>query len=343
MAVSRFNNILTDNRFPTTDISMKAFVRDSGELPESSLQSAAIEARLAHMEELLGELHEWMRAEQVSSLPAQYRKLYSSLITSDFDRRTASALVRALFQSVGKNEPSDEELNLAASHEIDTAIEKMKESLPGIRPRASGEKPFVVALVGPSGAGKTTMMYKLAVRAVLNFGLRVKIISCDTYKIGSVEGVQTIADILSVPFGIAFEPRDITDQMLGSDVDLVILDTAGRSDRPAREELSEFITAAAPDEIHLVLSATMSQRAIQETAALFLGERINYVTFTKLDEAPSLGGVISSLRWLGLPLGFVSSGTMIPDDLLPSREVPLGEWAIEGMALQTPDPEAAHV
>ena len=78
---------------------MKAFVRDSGGLPDSTLQSAAIEARLAQIEELLGELHEWMRAEQVSSLPAQYRKLYSNLITADFDRRTASALVRAFLRT----------------------------------------------------------------------------------------------------------------------------------------------------------------------------------------------------------------------------------------------------
>jgi flagellar biosynthesis protein FlhF len=200
-----------------------------------------------------------------------------------------------------------------------------------------------MALVGASGAGKTTMMYKLAVRGVLNYGLRVKIISSDTYKIGSVEGVQTIADILSVPFGIAFEPEEVTKLIEDSDVDLIVLDTAGRSDRAAREELYEFISAAHPDEIHLVLPATMSQRALQETAALFLGERISYVTFTKVDEAPSLGGMISSVRWMGLPLGYISTGTAIPDDLTPSSDAPIGDWAVEGIQMLDHSEEVQHV
>jgi flagellar biosynthesis protein FlhF len=212
-----------------------------------------------------------------------------------------------------------------------------------IASRPAGSGPYTLALVGASGAGKTTMMYKLAVRAVLNYGLRVKIISSDTYKIGSVEGIQTIADILSVPFGIAFEPQEVSALIADAEADFIILDTAGRSDRSSREELYEFIAAAKPDEIHLVLPATMSQRALQETAALFLGERLTYISFTKLDEAPSLGGMISSARWMGLPLGYISTGTAIPDDLLPSSEAPIGEWAVEGIQMIDHDPEAQHV
>jgi flagellar biosynthesis protein FlhF len=186
-------------------------------------------------------------------------------------------------------------------------------------------------------------MYKLAVRAVLMHGLRVKIISCDTYKIGSVEGVQTIGDILKVPVGVAFEAEEIPELIDESNVDLVIVDTAGRSDRPSREELADFIAAARPNEIHLVLSTTMSARAIQETAALFLGEKIDYITFTKLDEAPSLGAMVSSVSWVGLPIGYISNGTVIPDDILPSREVNIGEWAVDGLPLSDHKPEASHV
>lgn len=322
---------------------MKAFVREMGEVNEHTMLSAALEARLAHIESLIGDLHEWMRSEQVASLPGPYRRLYSHLTSNDFERRYAAQLTRSLFQSIGVQEVSDEELNNAAAREIASEVENMAESLPMIARRAPGERPYVLMLVGPSGAGKTTMMYKLAVRAVLSFDLRVKIISSDTYKIGSVEGVQTIADILQVPFGIAFDSAELAGLIENAGTDLVILDTAGRSDRPARDELSEFMATAAPDEIHLVLSATMSQRAIQETAALFLGERIKYITFTKLDEAPSLGGMISSLKWMGLPLGYISSGTMIPDDLLPSVDVPIGSWAVEGITINDPSPEAQHV
>lgn len=322
---------------------MKATVPDSGDLNEPILLAAALEARLERMEELIGDLHDWMRSEQVASLPGAYRRLFSHLIANDFERRYAASLTRSVYGAMGSRDVSEEDLRKKAAEEIDGSLDRVEEALPKVTRRAPEERPFVIALVGASGAGKTTLMYKLAVRGVLNFGLRVKIISSDTYKIGSVEGVQTIAEILAVPFGIAFDADEVRNLIDGSDADLVILDTAGRSDRAAREELSSFLAAASPDVTHLVLPATMSQRALQETAALFLGERLSCVTFTKLDEAPSLGGLISSARWMGLPLGYISTGTAIPDDLLSATDAPLGEWALNGVPLPDHDPEIAHV
>ncbi|HVZ37932.1 MAG TPA: hypothetical protein VHI13_01550 [Candidatus Kapabacteria bacterium] len=322
---------------------MNGPLSETGELREDYLQSAAIDARLEHIEELMSELHDWMRSEQVASLPAPYRRLFSHLIANDFERRYAASLVRAIHQTNGTRDLPQEDLYAAAAREIDADLERWNEALPSVQRRGPGERPYVVALVGASGAGKTTLMYKLAVRGVLNQGLRVKIVSSDTYKIGSVEGVQTIADILSVPFGIAFEPAEVEAQIESGDTDLVILDTAGRSDRPSREELAGFLAAARADETHLVLPATMSQRALQETAALFLGERLSCVSFTKLDEAPSLGGMISSGRWIGLPMGYVSTGTAIPDDLLAASDAPIGEWGVRGVPQPDHDTEAPHV
>ncbi len=322
---------------------MKSFVTDTGNGGVDELLSAALEARLAHIEELIGELHEWMHSEQVSSLPAAYRRLYSRLLSCEFDRRSATQLTRSIFQSHGARDIGDRQLDAAAAREIDALVRTSGDVLEGIARRDRGERAFVIALVGSSGAGKTTLMYKLAVRAVINFGLRVKIVSSDTYKIGSVEGVQTIADILSVPFGIAFSAEEVRSLVNEADADLVVLDTAGRSDRASRDELGTFLTAADPDETHLVLPATMSQRALQETAALFLGERISRVTFTKVDEAPSLGGLISAVQWMNLPLGYISNGTAIPDDLFSSDTVPLGEWAVEGMPQPDHNAEAQHV
>lgn len=313
------------------------------QLNNSALLSTALESRLSRIEELVGDLHDWMRSEQVASLPSNYRRLFSHLISNDFERRYAAQITRSIYQAKGGRELNENELRRAAVEEINATIRTMEEALPRIRRREPGERPYIIALVGSSGAGKTTMMYKLAVRAVLNHGLRVKIISCDTYKIGSVEGVQTIADILKVPVGVAFEADEVASLIEDSDVDLVIVDTAGRSDRASREELEGFMGAASPNEIHLVLSSTMSSRAIQDTAALFLGEKISYITFTKLDEAPSLGALISSLNWIGLPLGYLSTGTVIPDDLLPAGEVNTGEWAVDGLPLADHNPEASHV
>ncbi|MBL0331431.1 MAG: hypothetical protein IPP65_01060 [Chlorobi bacterium] len=290
---------------------------------------ASLEARLSHIEELVIDLHEWIGSEHVSSLGGSYRRLYSQLVANDFEQRYAAQIVRMLYDNRTSNDVSDQDLRALAINHINTEVTANKETMAYLSKNSS--KPYILALVGPSGAGKTTMMYKLAVRAVLNFGLKVKVISSDTYKIGSVEGIQTIADILNIPFGIAFEPEEIPGLINESEADLILLDTAGRSDSEAREELYEFISAAKPNEIHLVLSATMSRRAIQETAALFLGEKINCLSFTKIDEAPSIGGVISSVRWMGLPIGYISNGTAIPDDLLPASDISLGSYSLDGV------------
>lgn len=322
---------------------MKAFVRETENGDESDLLAASIEARMAHIEELVGDLHDWMHSEQMATLPEPYRRLYTHLLANDFDRRHASGLVIGMYHRIGPRDVTVDDVQTAAIAAIDESVKRVPEALPQVRKVTGGKRPYVLAMVGPSGAGKTTLMYKIAVRAVLKHSLRVKIVTTDTYKIGSVEGVQTIADILSVPFGIAFEPSELPALLDVDDVDLVVLDTAGRSDRASREELSSFLEMARPDEIHLVLAATMSQRALQETAALFISETINCVTFTKLDEAPSLGGMLSAAHWLGLPVGYLSNGTRIPEDLVAASEAPFGEWAITGAPLPDYDPEAQHV
>ncbi|MGE3802583.1 MAG: hypothetical protein AB7H80_16325, partial [Candidatus Kapaibacterium sp.] len=153
------------------------------QLNNSALLSTALESRLSRIEELIGDLHDWMRSEQVASLPSNYRRLFSHLISNDFERRYAAQITRSIYQAKGGRELNENELRRAAVEEINATIRTMEEALPRIRRREPGERPYIIALVGSSGAGKTTMMYKLAVRAVLNHGLRVKIISCDTYKI----------------------------------------------------------------------------------------------------------------------------------------------------------------
>jgi len=350
----RFRNPVTGEKFRAGNsyfqrhislslLGMKLTVPEVGAIGAQDLLSAGVEARLARIEEILGDLHDWMRSEQVSALPGTYRRLYAHLISCDVERRYAAAVTRAIYAALGSAERSEADLHTAAAREIARDIATLPEGLPGIERREAGQRPYVVSLVGSSGAGKTTMMYKLAVRAVLNHALRVRIISCDTYKIGSVEGVQTIADILGIPFGIAFEPMEVSQLIDVAGTDLVILDTAGRSDRAARQELTAFLSAARADETHLVLPATMGQRALQDTAALFLGERLSCVSFTKLDEAPSLGGMISSAHWMALPLGYLSTGTGIPDDLVPASQAPLGEWVVEGLVLDPHRTEVQHV
>ncbi len=92
------------------------------------------------------------------------------------------------------------------------------------------DKPKVVALIGPTGVGKTTTLAKIAARIVLEQGSKVALITADTYRISAVEQLKTYSDILGLPLEIVYNPQALKDAIAKhSDKQLILLDTAGRS------------------------------------------------------------------------------------------------------------------
>ena len=86
----------------------------------------------------------------------------------------------------------------------------------------------VVALVGPTGVGKTTTVAKLAANFKLAHGVRVGLITVDTYRIAAVEQLKTYAEIIDLPLAVVNDPVEMPRALdeLGA-VDLVFIDTAG--------------------------------------------------------------------------------------------------------------------
>ena len=136
------------------------------------------------------------------------------------------------------------------------AVEQCIPVAPPIRPVPGTRR--IVALVGPTGVGKTTTVAKLAANLKLTQGARVGLITVDTYRIAAVEQLKTYAEIIDLPLAVVNDPAEMPRALdeLGS-VDVVFIDTAGRSPRDEVKirELSEFLQQARPDEVHLVLSA----------------------------------------------------------------------------------------
>lgn len=184
-----------------------------------------------------------------------------------------------------------------------------------------GER-HVVALVGPTGVGKTTTVAKLAAGFRIEAKRRVGLLTIDTYRIAAVQQLQAYAEIMDLPMQVVEKPEQMQPAMdLLGDVDLVLIDTAGRSPRSdARiDQLAEFLRAAQPDETHLVLSATSSSENIVATLSGFTPVRATSVILTKLDETPHTAGVLSALtaseRYLSTPLSYVTHGQQVPDDI----------------------------
>jgi flagellar biosynthesis protein FlhF len=195
----------------------------------------------------------------------------------------------------------------------------------------------IVALVGPTGVGKTTTVAKLAAGFRLESRRRVGLLTIDTFRIAAVQQLRAYAEIMDLPMEVVERPEQMKpalDRL--ADTDLVLIDTAGRSPRSdARiDQLVELLRCAQPDETHLVLSCTSSAASIQAAIQGFSPVRPTAAILTKLDETPQTAVVISAVvandDFQGMPLSYTTNGQQVPDDIasaetesLLSRLLPL--------------------
>ncbi len=226
-------------------------------------------------------------------LPGELVPIYSQLIEADIPE----VLTRRLVRHVAENlEPDQFRYAESIRGSLGEAVAQCIPVAPPIQSVVGTRR--IVALVGPTGVGKTTTVAKLAANFKLAHGVRVGLITVDTYRIAAVEQLKTYAEIIDLPLAVVNDPSEMTRALdeLGS-VDLVFIDTAGRSPRDEVKirELSEFLLRARPDEVHLVLSAVAGHRSLQAAVERFALVQVDRLILTKLDEADSLGGVLAVL------------------------------------------------
>ncbi|MFI4882935.1 MAG: hypothetical protein ACIAQU_10165, partial [Phycisphaerales bacterium JB064] len=312
-------------------------VRSAAPQPTSS-----VEGELRSLRQLLGRMMHTQHAGPVSAsaLGEPLAEVYISLIESEIDRELADEVVSRVRHSLTRDE-------LADAHTVRaSAMGALSDCIPVATPGRgrTGEGPLTIALVGPTGVGKTTTIAKLAAAYKLRRGLRVGLITTDTFRIAAVEQLRTYASIISVPLRVVMSPAEMASACRAmADCDVVLIDTAGRSPRDGQrvEELSEYLAAAKPHETHLVLSATAGASALRSAASGFAQANPDRVLFTKLDEAESVGMVVSMVHSLGLPLSFVTTGQEVPDHIEPGRAERLARLVLGGASAQT-SPTKSH-
>ncbi len=185
--------------------------------------------------------------------------------------------------------------------------------------RAVPSQRRVVALVGPTGVGKTTTVAKLAAGFRLQQNRSVGLLTIDTYRIAAVQQLQAYAEIMDLPMQVVERPEQMQASLdaLGN-VDLVLIDTAGRSPHLAAriDQLRTMLTAANPDEIHLVLSATSSAASTTGVLRGFASVQPTATILTKLDETEQTAGVLAAIReHRAAPLSYITTGQQVPDDI----------------------------
>ena len=176
----------------------------------------------------------------------------------------------------------------------------------------------VVALVGPTGVGKTTTVAKLAANFALREKYRVALITADTYRIAAVEQLRTYADLIGIPLEVIYTPQELRNALhQHQDKQLVLVDTAGRSpaNQPQMAELESLMAVDASIEKQLVLSATTKFTECLDAVQRFKKANPQKYLFTKIDEACNLGTLVSLLYHAPKPLSYITTGQNVPDDI----------------------------
>jgi flagellar biosynthesis protein FlhF len=191
----------------------------------------------------------------------------------------------------------------------------------------------MVALVGPPGAGKTTMLAKLAVRFGISARRSTHIISYDGHRIATSEQLRSYAAIL----GVSFEAIDSVGALAqslkeSSRKDLILVDTPGYSgkDFDLSWELMRFLSTYPHVDVHLVLSCGAKSSDISRMVDRYSVFGPAKLLFTRLDETESYGVILNESSRTGLPISFLGAGPHVPDDFEPATEDRIADLLLEG-------------
>jgi flagellar biosynthesis protein FlhF len=175
---------------------------------------------------------------------------------------------------------------------------------------------LVLALVGPTGVGKTTTIAKIAALAILESRRKVALITIDNYRVGAREHLARYGEIMRLPLHGATDRETLRDALArAAEADLVLIDTAGSSDREAIAAQGAILESDPSIEIALTLGAASGARELRAVANRFRGGGLRHLILTKLDEADGPGSILAGALAAAQPITCIADGQRVPDDL----------------------------
>ena len=289
--------------------------------------SEALQEEMKAMRLLLEKMNKQMEGdgEEKSDWPPVLQRWADHLLDRGISENLVRRILSHVQQTLSPHEWVDNSLVYAR---IEANVRQICGQIGLIQPGI--DKPRIVALIGPTGVGKTTTIGKLAAGFSIVDKRKVAMITVDTYRVAAVEQLKTFGEIIGVPVEVAMTPSGLSDALqLHADKELIFIDTAGRSPHHDlhMSELRAFLDKAKPDFTMLVMSAS-TQFADQARIYQRFEDLTTHLIFTKLDETGSAGSILNLLGQTTLPTAYLTNGQNVPDDIEAATPYRLARYII---------------
>lgn len=252
--------------------------------------------------------------ESMKGVSEQVESFYNILISNNVNKDIALKIAGNIEARLPSNK------NVDPNWVREVCLHTLQEYITDIKPiKADPErKGKIIAMIGPTGVGKTTTIAKLAANLTFLEGKQVALITLDTYRISAADQLKTFAEIINIPIRVVFTANDLLDAIQEfKDQDVVFIDTAGRSpfNNEHMQELNQFVNIAQPDETILVMSVTTESTDLVNIFERFNIMKIDKLIFTKLDETENYGQILNAICEIKIPVAYFTTGQNVPDDI----------------------------
>ena len=303
--------------------------------PSSSGERVGLEQELQHLKRIIGEMkdsQDEMRSgsggtgaqalvgKPSLSTPALLNA-YEQLVVNGIDKYYAHVLTKQAAFALGDKacENPDAVLDQMALEIMDnTEVLPIMEGIANQIAKRGEGGPVMIAIVGPTGVGKTTTVAKIASRVLRDLKVRVGLINLDSYKVAAFDQIATYAKILNVPFRSAANADELKLAVQDfKSLDVLLIDTTGRSQKETEslKEMEQLLHSVAGMRTYLALSVATRDAELYEMGRRFSIFRPEGLILSKLDEALMYGSIYNISQRLKLPLSLFTTGQKVPDDI----------------------------
>jgi flagellar biosynthesis protein FlhF len=262
------------------------------------------------------EMKSTMKDNVIVDLSPNVRDFYNLMVKNGVDDIIAYKFLKKIEKRT--------EMGLTKNQIRNLITQLMSELIPVEKDYFSSIKQKVLALVGPTGVGKTTTIAKIAANLSLKLNKSVALITVDNFRIGAVEQLKTYAEIVDIPLRVASTPSEL-ERIIHEcrDYEYVFVDSMGRSqfDDDQIGDLLKFMEVSPAIKVALVQSMSSNHAEMMDTYDRYAKLMPEYLIFTKLDETRYFGPLINLPIKKKTPIMLLSKGQNVPDDM----EVPDGK------------------